>query len=119
MSLPNGADRVLLGALVELGHVRVQATLTESSSVDERRDSEPLRETPKFTERWCPLLEIHEVGENPAFCKEPKGLPCVSVFLGTEYLDLSGLGSRAGHFRLAWLALKNARGWETPGASGE
>ena len=36
--LPIGVVRVLLGDLVELGHVRVQATLTESSSVDERRD---------------------------------------------------------------------------------
>jgi len=36
--LPIGVVRVLLGDLVELGHVRVQQTLTESSSFDERKD---------------------------------------------------------------------------------
>ena len=36
--LPIGVVRVLLGDLVELGHVRVQKTLTESSSFDERKD---------------------------------------------------------------------------------
>ena len=36
--LPIGVVRVLLGDLVELGHVRVQQTLTESSSYDERKD---------------------------------------------------------------------------------
>jgi hypothetical protein len=38
VKLPIGVVRVLLGDLVELGHVRVQQTLNESSSVDERRD---------------------------------------------------------------------------------
>jgi hypothetical protein len=38
VSMPIGVVRVLLGDLVELGHVRVQATLTEDSSYDERRD---------------------------------------------------------------------------------
>ncbi len=38
VSMPIGVVRVLLGDLVELGHVRVQATLTDSSSIDERRD---------------------------------------------------------------------------------
>lgn len=36
--VPIGVARVLLGDLVELGYVRVQATLTEGSSFDERRD---------------------------------------------------------------------------------
>ena len=36
--MPIGVVRVLLGDLVELGYVRVQATMTESSSFDERRD---------------------------------------------------------------------------------
>lgn len=36
--MPIGVVRVLLGDLVELGHVRVQATLNEDSSYDERRD---------------------------------------------------------------------------------
>jgi len=36
--LPIGVVRVLLGDLVELGHVRVQQTLTENSSFDERKD---------------------------------------------------------------------------------
>jgi hypothetical protein len=38
VQLPIGVVRVLLGDLVELGHVRVQQTLTESSSFDERKD---------------------------------------------------------------------------------
>ena len=38
VSLPIGVVRVLLGDLVAMGHVRVQATLTEDSSYDERRD---------------------------------------------------------------------------------
>ncbi len=36
--MPIGVVRVLLGDLIEQGHVRVQATLTESSSQDERRE---------------------------------------------------------------------------------
>jgi Protein of unknown function (DUF742) len=36
--MPIGVVRVLLGDLIELGHVRVQATLTEDSSQDERRE---------------------------------------------------------------------------------
>ncbi len=35
---PIGVVRVLLGDLVEQGYVRVQATLTEDTSMDERRD---------------------------------------------------------------------------------
>lgn len=38
VSLPIGVARVLLGDLVEQGHVRAQATLTEDSSQDERRE---------------------------------------------------------------------------------
>lgn len=38
VSMPIGVVRVLLGDLVEQGYVRVQATLTGSSSVDERRE---------------------------------------------------------------------------------
>jgi len=37
-SMPIGVVRRLLGDLVSGGHVRVQATLTDSSSTDERRD---------------------------------------------------------------------------------
>jgi hypothetical protein len=36
--MPIGVVRVLLGDLVEQGHVRVQATLTANSSQDERRE---------------------------------------------------------------------------------
>ena len=36
--LPIGVVRVLLGDLIEQGHVRVQATLTADSSHDERRE---------------------------------------------------------------------------------
>jgi hypothetical protein len=36
--MPIGVVRVLLGDLVEQGHVRVQATLTAESSQDERRE---------------------------------------------------------------------------------
>jgi hypothetical protein len=36
--MPIGVVRVLLGDLVEQGHVRVQATLTADSSQDERRE---------------------------------------------------------------------------------
>ena len=36
--MPIGVVRVLLGDLIEQGHVRVQATLTEDSSQDERRE---------------------------------------------------------------------------------
>ena len=36
--MPIGVVRVLLGDLIELGHVRVQATLTADSSHDERRE---------------------------------------------------------------------------------
>ena len=38
VSLPIGVVRVLLGDLVEQGHVRAQATLTADSSKDERRE---------------------------------------------------------------------------------
>jgi hypothetical protein len=38
VSVPIGVARVLLGDLVEQGHVRVQATLTADSSQDERRE---------------------------------------------------------------------------------
>ncbi|GAA1479287.1 DUF742 domain-containing protein [Nocardioides aestuarii] len=38
VKMPIGVVRVLLGDLVEEGLVRVQATLTDSSSTDERRD---------------------------------------------------------------------------------
>ena len=36
--MPIGVVRVLLGDLIEQGHVRVQATLTADSSHDERRE---------------------------------------------------------------------------------
>ena len=36
--MPIGVVRVLLGDLIEQGHVRVQATLSEDSSQDERRE---------------------------------------------------------------------------------
>jgi hypothetical protein len=36
--MPIGVVRVLLGDLIEQGHVRVQATLNENSSQDERRE---------------------------------------------------------------------------------
>lgn len=36
--MPVGVVRVLLGDLVEQGYVRVQETLTEGSSLDERRE---------------------------------------------------------------------------------
>ncbi|AKU15203.1 DUF742 domain-containing protein [Luteipulveratus mongoliensis] len=35
---PLGVVRVLLGDLIESGHIRVQTTLSETSSVDERHD---------------------------------------------------------------------------------
>jgi Protein of unknown function (DUF742) len=38
LSLPIGVARVLIGDLVSAGHLRVQTTLTEGSSVDERRE---------------------------------------------------------------------------------
>jgi hypothetical protein len=38
VSMPIGVTRVLLGDLVDMGHVRVQATLTDDSSYDERRE---------------------------------------------------------------------------------
>ena len=38
VTMPIGVVRVLLGDLVEQGYVRVQATLTDSSSHDERLD---------------------------------------------------------------------------------
>ena len=38
VSMPIGVVRVLLGNLVKEGKVRVQATLTDTSSSDERRD---------------------------------------------------------------------------------
>jgi Protein of unknown function (DUF742) len=38
VQMPIGVVRVLLGDLVDLGYVRVQATLTDGSSYDERRD---------------------------------------------------------------------------------
>lgn len=36
VNMPLGVVRVLLSDLVEQGHVRVQATITEASSTDER-----------------------------------------------------------------------------------
>jgi hypothetical protein len=38
VSMPIGVVRVLLGDLIEQGHVQAQATLTADSSKDERRD---------------------------------------------------------------------------------
>ena len=38
LSLPVGVARVLIGDLVSAGHLRVRTTLTERSSVDERRE---------------------------------------------------------------------------------
>ena len=38
LSMPIGVVRVLVGDLVQQGHVRVQATITDDSSFDERRD---------------------------------------------------------------------------------
>lgn len=38
LSLPIGVARVLIGDLVSSGYLRVQTTLTERSSVDERRE---------------------------------------------------------------------------------
>jgi hypothetical protein len=38
LSMPIGVVRVLVGDLVKQGHVRVQATITDDSSFDERRD---------------------------------------------------------------------------------
>jgi hypothetical protein len=38
VKMPIGVVRVLLGDLIEQGHVRVQATLTANSSQDERRE---------------------------------------------------------------------------------
>jgi hypothetical protein len=38
MSLPIGVARVLIGDLVSSGHLQVHATLSDQSSVDERRE---------------------------------------------------------------------------------
>jgi len=38
LSIPIGVARVLVGDLVEQGHLRIQATITDDSSFDERRD---------------------------------------------------------------------------------
>jgi hypothetical protein len=38
LSLPVGVARVLIGDLVSSGHLRVQRTLTDESTVDERRE---------------------------------------------------------------------------------
>jgi hypothetical protein len=38
LSLPVGVARVLIGDLVSSGHLRVRTTLSERSSVDERRE---------------------------------------------------------------------------------
>jgi hypothetical protein len=38
LSMPIGVVRVLVGDLVEQGHLRIQATITDDSSYDERRD---------------------------------------------------------------------------------
>ncbi len=38
LSLPVGVARVLIGDLVSAGHLRVRATLSDQSSVDERRE---------------------------------------------------------------------------------
>ncbi|RDH76099.1 DUF742 domain-containing protein [Mycolicibacterium moriokaense] len=38
LSLPVGVARVLIGDLVSSGHLRVRATLTDQSSIDERRE---------------------------------------------------------------------------------
>ena len=38
LSLPVGVARVLIGDLVAAGHLRVRTTLSERSSVDERRE---------------------------------------------------------------------------------
>ena len=38
LAMPIGVVRVLVGDLVEQGHLRIQATITDDSSFDERRD---------------------------------------------------------------------------------
>jgi Protein of unknown function (DUF742) len=38
LSLPVGVARVLIGDLVAAGHLRVRATLSDQSSIDERRE---------------------------------------------------------------------------------
>ncbi|MEP9365311.1 DUF742 domain-containing protein [Nocardioides sp. CN2-186] len=38
LAMPIGVVRVLVADLVEMGHVRVQATLQDDSSLDERRE---------------------------------------------------------------------------------
>jgi hypothetical protein len=38
LSMPIGVARVLVGDLVEQGHLRIQTTITDDSSIDERRD---------------------------------------------------------------------------------
>ena len=38
LSMPIGVARVLVGDLVQQGHLRIQATITDDSSFDERRD---------------------------------------------------------------------------------
>jgi hypothetical protein len=38
LSLPVGVARVLIGDLVSSGHLRVRATLSDQSSIDERRE---------------------------------------------------------------------------------
>jgi hypothetical protein len=38
LSIPIGVVRVLVGDLVEQGHLRVQATITTDSTLDERRE---------------------------------------------------------------------------------
>jgi hypothetical protein len=38
LSLPVGVARVLIGDLVSSGHLRVRTTLSDQSSIDERRE---------------------------------------------------------------------------------
>ena len=38
LSVPLGVTRVLLGDLISAGHLKTQATISESSTTDERRD---------------------------------------------------------------------------------
>jgi hypothetical protein len=38
LAVPLGVARVLIGDLVAAGHLRIQATISENSSTDERRD---------------------------------------------------------------------------------
>tara|TARA_B100001123_G_C14996659_1_gene901845 strand:- start:476 stop:769 length:294 start_codon:yes stop_codon:yes gene_type:complete len=57
------------------------------SAIDQTLFPKPLKETPEFSLRWAPLLEIHEMDSNAAFFEEALRFSNVGVFFHAKDLN--------------------------------